>query len=85
MADASTLILSAHGSALRALSGTAHFEGLGQAARAARKSGALTPKLIKRLANLDAAASLVRHVTPASVEKLLADIAAELSADAPPH
>lgn len=73
---AATLVLDAHGQALRALATHTgqHFQGLHGAARLLRRQGILDNRLTKKLALLDAAASITRHITTVSVANLIREI-----------
>ena len=73
MAD---LIFSLHGELLRLISWEmgAHFAGLEQAARTARISRRLSPRLCRKLQKVDVAFALVRHVTTVSCGALLREV-----------
>ena len=73
--DSTTLILQAHGEALRLIADSTgqHFQGLAQASRTLRKQG-LPSNVARKLQHLDAAASLARHITSVSLRNFLADL-----------
>ena len=77
---AASLTLASHGRALRLaaeLTGE-HFQGLGALAARLRRSGCQSKASLRRLADLDKAAGVVRHITSASVAQLDRDLAAAL-------
>ena len=80
MDGAEGLLMGLHGSALRMLSDASeiHFQGLGMAARMARKQGKISARMCKKLVDVATAYNLVRHVTRMSCKELLSDVASEL-------
>ena len=80
MDGAEGLLMGLHGSALRMLSDASemHFQGLGMAARMARKQGKISTRMCRKLLDVATAYNLVRHVTRMSCKEMLSDIASEL-------
>ena len=73
---AAALCLEAHGGALRLaaqICGT-HFQGLAACAAHLRRGGCRDRALLRRLAALDAACGVVRHITVVSVDGFLKDL-----------
>ena len=81
--DPVALLLGCHGAALRILSDRAgmHYQGLGVAARDARKKGFLSAKMCNRMIQVDIAMNLMRHITAASCRDTLAALVQEAGAE----
>ena len=62
----------------------ASFEGISIAARAARQRGLLPPDMARNCERLDVAAHWARHSTVAKMDLFIKEVAAALSAPAPP-
>ena len=62
------LLVDFHGASLRILSDRlgCHFQGLGAAAREARKKGFISNRICNRIVAADVAFNMVRHITAAS-------------------
>ena len=73
---AAALTLEAHGQVLRIAAELAgvHFQGLGAVAGRLRKCGITNRSLLRRLAALDAAAAVLRHITVVSTQRLEDDL-----------
>ena len=71
-AMAAALVMECHGHCLRLAAevGGLHFQGLGALAACLRRSGRPSTRLLRRLAQLDAAAGVLRHITVVSVAEL---------------
>eukprot|EP00929_Paragymnodinium_shiwhaense_P092108 TRINITY_DN51997_c0_g1_i2.p1 TRINITY_DN51997_c0_g1~~TRINITY_DN51997_c0_g1_i2.p1 ORF type:complete len:386 (+),score=60.53 TRINITY_DN51997_c0_g1_i2:61-1158(+) len=73
-----------HGQVLRGIADltNVHFQGLAQAARALRQDKAISNKSAKKLAHLDIAYNLTRHITNAYADSFLGDITKEIKHNA---
>ena len=74
--DACALVCELHGRLLRAISDDMglHLQGLQQAAALLRKRGGIPARSLRRLAHVDIAFAVQRHVTSASAESWFQDI-----------
>ena len=80
-ASAEALLFGLHGQLLRSLSASAgvHFQGISQAARSLRRRGVIRNQMANKLAKIDYAYNLVRHITEISVSDFCKSLEKELS------
>ena len=78
---AEALIQALHGHCLRALCADmgCHYQGLTIAARRSQQAGRITGRMHKRLATLDCAFSVVRHISSVSSQGMMAELAVALA------
>ena len=79
---AAALVVAAHGDALRLAAAQmgAHFQGLAAVAAHLRRGGRRNRPLLRRLAALDAACGVIRHITVVSTADFLKDMELACSA-----